>query len=426
MDHLPLTFTGRQGKIAGNPIPSESIMTHPIIPTLILKPKREKSLIGRHPWIFSGAVNRAPEDIEAGDTVDVLAAGGRWLARAAYSPRSQIRARVWTFDQSETIDTGFFDRRLQRALGLRQSIVNRSETTAFRLVSAESDGLPGLIVDRYDRWLVCQFLTTGAEKWKATIVDALVRHIPECKGIFERSDVDVRNKEGLHPVRGTLWGDDPPDPIDIMENGCHYRIDVRKGHKTGFYLDQRDNRALVAAHAVGAEMLNCFAYTGGFAVAALAAGAARVVNVDASASALDLAREHVSVNGLNGRPVEYETGDVFSLLRQYADAGRHFDLIVLDPPKFVKSKGDLMRASRGYKDINRLAFMLLNPKGILFTFSCSGLMGRDLFQKIVADAALDAGRRAVILRWLSQAPDHPTALSFPEGSYLKGLICRVD
>lgn len=393
---------------------------------LILKPKREKSLVGRHPWIFSGAVNRTQGDIKAGDTVDVRSADGRWLARAAYSPRSQIRARVWTFDASEPIDAGFFDRQLQRAINLRQSILDPSKSNACRLVAAESDGLPGLIVDRYERWLVCQFLATGVEKWKATIVEALARHTPECRGIFERSDVDVRKKEGLQQVTGTLWGEDPPGHIEIVENGCTFRVDVRSGHKTGFYLDQRDNRAWVAAHAAGAEVLNCFAYTGGFAVAALKAGAMRVVNVDTSSAALDLARVHVSINGVDDRSVAYETGDAFSRLRQYVDAGRHFDLIVLDPPKFVKSKGDLMRASRGYKDINRLAFTLLRPGGILFTFSCSGLMGRDLFQKIVADAALDAGRRAVILRWLSQAPDHPTALHFPEGSYLKGLICRVD
>ena len=396
------------------------------IPTLTLKPKREKSLLNRHPWVFSGAVDRVAGDVQPGDTVDIIAANGRWLARAAYSPRSQIRARVWTFDRAETIDRQFFERQLQRAFGLRQPILRGDDTNACRLVCGESDGLPGLIVDRYDRWLVGQFLATGAEKWKAAIVDCIAQMIPGCQGIFERSDVDVRKKEGLEEVTGHLWGEDPPDQIDIVENGCGYLVDVRNGHKTGFYLDQRDNRAWVAAYAAGTDMLNCFAYTGGFAVAALRAGAARVVNIDASAGALDLARRHLSINGLDDKPVEYETGDVFNLLRQYQAAGRHFDLIVLDPPKFVKSKGDLLRASRGYKDINRLAFALLRPGGTLFTFSCSGLMGRDLFQKIVADAALDAGRRAVILRWLSQAPDHPTALNFPEGSYLKGLVCRVD
>jgi 23S rRNA (cytosine1962-C5)-methyltransferase len=401
-------------------------MKHPSYPSVVLKTKREKSLLNRHPWVFSGAIDRVAGDVQPGDTVDIIAANGRWLARAAHSPRSQIRARVWTFDQTETIDSQFFKRQLQRAFGLRQPILRGEETNAYRLVSAESDGLPGLIVDCYDRWVVCQFLATGAEKWKAAIVACLAQRIPGCKGIFERSDVDVRKKEGLSMVTGLLWGEDPPARIEILENGCLFRVDVRNGHKTGFYLDQRENRAWVAAYAAGADMLNCFAYTGGFSVAALKAGAARVVNIDASAGALDLARLHQSINGLDDKPAEYETGDVFNLLRRYVDAGRQFDLIVLDPPKFVKSKGDLMRASRGYKDINRLAFTLLRAGGTLFTFSCSGLMGRDLFQKIVADAALDAGRRAVIVRWLSQAPDHPTALSFPEGSYLKGLVCRVD
>ena len=405
---------------------SELVMKYQILPTVILKPKREKSLIGRHPWVFSGAVARFEGDIQPGDTVNIIAADGRWLARAAYSPRSQIRARVWTFNQSQTIDPGFFEGQLQRAFDLRRSILCQTDTNACRLVCAESDGLPGLIVDRYNEWLVCQFLTAGVEKWKAAIMEGLTRLLPGCKGIFERSDVDVRKKEGLPKVTGRLWGNDPPDHIDIMENGCHYRVDIRHGHKTGFYLDQRDNRGWVAAYAAGADLLNCFAYTGAFAVAALKADAKRVINIDASAGALALARLHVSINGLDDKPVEYETGDVFSLLRQHVDEGRQFDMIVLDPPKFVKSKGDLIRAARGYKDINRLAFALLRPRGTLFTFSCSGLMGRDLFQKIVADAALDAGRRAVILRWLSQAPDHPTALNFPEGCYLKGLMCRVD
>lgn len=396
------------------------------LPSLILKPKREKSILNRHPWIFSGAIARVEGACESGETVDILSADGRWLARAAYSPRSQIRARVWTFGRKETIDEAFFEKQLHRATTLRQSILAGLDTNACRLVSGESDGLPGLIVDRYDNWVVCQFLTAGTEQWKTTIVDCLGRLITGCAGIYERSDVDVRKKEGLSMATGCLWGEDPPDQVDITENGCRYRVDVRGGHKTGFYLDQRDNRSWVAAYATGASVLNCFAYTGGFAVSALKAGAASVINIDSSAAMLELARVNLSLNELDGMPVEYDNGDVFSRLRSYHAAGRHFDLIVLDPPKFVKSKGDLMRASRGYKDINRLAFELLRPGGTLFTFSCSGLMGRDLFQKIVADAALDAGRTALILRWLNQAPDHPTALNFPEGSYLKGLVCRVE
>lgn len=395
------------------------------MPTVILKPKREKSLLNRHPWVFSGAIARLEGQPQPGDTVEVLAADGRWLARGAYSPHSQIRIRVWSFDPAETIDSVFFERRLQQALDLRRQVLTGTDTDACRLVSGESDGLPGLIVDRYDNWAVCQFLSTGVEHWKPIIVRSINDLIPGLLGIYERSDVDVRKKEGLGMTTGRLSGGKPPDLVDIEENGCRYRVDVKSGHKTGFYLDQRDNRACVAAYARGAEMLNGFAYTGGFAVAAIKAGAAHVVNIDTSAPALELASTHVTLNGLDSTRVDHVTGDVFSLLRRYHAAGRTFDVVVLDPPKFVKAQGDLMRASRGYKDINRLAFELLRPGGTLFTFSCSGLMRRDWFQKIVADAALDAGRHALILDRLNQSPDHPTALNFPQGSYLKGLVCRV-
>lgn len=393
--------------------------------SITLKPKREKSLLNRHPWVFSGAISRLDGTPRPGDTVDVLAADGRWLARGAYSPRSQIRVRAWSFDPAEAIDREFFERRLQQALDLRRQILADTDTSACRLVTGESDGLPGLVLDRYDGWVVCQFLSAGADRWKATIVDCINDLIPGLSGIYERSDADVRQKEGLALATGRLSGAEPPDQVDIQENGCRYRVDVIAGHKTGFYLDQRENRACVAAYAKGADMLNCFAYTGGFAVAALKAGAAHVVNIDSSATALELARTHVALNDLDIARVDHVTGDTFGLLRRYRSDDRTFDLVVLDPPKFVHAKGDLMRASRGYKDINRLAFELLRPGGTLFTFSCSGLMGRDLFQKIVADAALDAGRHAVILDWLNQSPDHPTALNFPEGSYLKGLVCRV-
>jgi 23S rRNA (cytosine1962-C5)-methyltransferase len=394
--------------------------------SLILKPKREKSLLNRHPWVFSGAIARIDGDPQPGETIDILAGDGRWLARGAYSPQSQIRARVWSFDRAQNIDRDFFQTRLQHALDLRRQVLADTDTNAFRLVSAESDGLPGLIVDRYGSWVVGQFLSAGTDRWKQTIVSCLDNLMPDLRGIYERSDVDVRKKEGLTRSTGALSGQEPPDLVEIRENGCRYRVDLKKGHKTGFYLDQRDNRVCVAAYARGAVMLNCFAYTGGFAVAALKAGAAQVANVDSSATVLELARANVMLNELDDTRVDHVTGDVFNLLRRYRTDGRTFDLIVLDPPKFVNAKGDLMRASRGYKEINRLAFELLRPAGTLCTFSCSGLMGRDLFQKIVADAALDAGRQAVILQWLNQSPDHPTALNFPEGSYLKGLICRVD
>ena len=393
---------------------------------VVLKPKREKSLLNRHPWVFSGAIARTAGSPEPGATVEIRAADGRWLGQGAYSPKSQIRVRAWSFEQSTAIDRSFFESRLNTALNLRRRIAAKADADAYRLVNGESDRLPGLIVDRYGSWLVCQFLAAGSEFWKPVIVECLSGMVDGLAGIYERSDADVRKKEGLDKVCGPLAGREPPETIEIIENGCRYHVDIMNGHKTGFYLDQRDNRILLAAHAKGAEVLNCFAYTGGFAVSALKAGAAHVTNLDASAAALELARCNIALNGLDSQKVDHVTGDVFRLLREYRAAGRAFDRIVLDPPKFVTSKGDLMRASRGYKDINRLAFHLLRPAGLLFTFSCSGLMGRDLFQEIVADAALEAERPAQILHWLAQSPDHPTALAFPEGAYLKGLVCQAE
>ncbi|MDW8325750.1 MAG: class I SAM-dependent methyltransferase [Anaerolineales bacterium] len=400
-------------------------------PKLTLKPGREKSLLRRHPWIFSGAVERLEGDPQPGDTVEVYAADGRWLARAAYSPRSQIRARVWTFVEDESVTPDFFRSRLARALVARQSSVfslqssANHQPSAARLVNAESDFLPGLIVDRYAGWLVCQFLSAGAEKWKREIVAALGELVPNA-GIYERSDVDVRAKEGLPPVTGVLSGAPPPELVEIEEHGCRFLVDVQRGHKTGFYLDQRDNRALLAGYASGREVLNAFAYTGGFGVLALKGGAAHVTNLDSSAAALELAQRNFELNGFDETRTTYHIGDAFAVLRQYRDAGRQFDLIVLDPPKFAESKGQVERAARGYKDINLLAFKLLRPGGLLFSFSCSGVIDPTLFQKIVADAAVDAGREAQILRRLTQSADHPVGLSFPEGEYLKGLVCFVE
>lgn len=392
---------------------------------LQLKPGREKSLRRRHPWIFSGAVAAVEGAPEPGESVAVVSAGGEWLACAAYSPRSQITARVWTFDRDEAVDAAFWTRRLERALAGRRGAPDFHASTAGRLVNAESDRLPGLIVDRYADWLVVQYLSAGAERWKAESVAAL-RALWPSTGIYERSDVDVRAKEGLAPLAGVLAGEPPPELIEIDEAGARFQVDVVHGHKTGFYLDQRENRALVRGQAAGQTVLNCFAYTGGFGVSALLGGAERVTQVEASGPALALARRNAELNGLAEARVEHLEGDVFVLLRQFRDARREFDVIVLDPPKFAESQSQIERAARGYKDINRLAFKLLRPGGRLITFSCSGVVEPALFQKIVADAALDAGREAQILRRLSQAPDHPVALEFPEGDYLKGLVCRVS
>jgi 23S rRNA (cytosine1962-C5)-methyltransferase len=392
--------------------------------SVILKAQREKSLLRRHPWIFSGAIAKIHGSPQSGETVDILSSDGKWFGRGAYSPSSQITVRVWTFNREEEVSPALFRSRLQRVVESRLFLLKKYDTDACRLVNSESDGIPGLIVDRYGDFLVCQFLAAGAENWKQTIVDQLTELVPQA-GIYERSDVTVREKEGLPEHTGVLYGQEPPELVEIREGPSRFLVDIRRGHKTGFYLDQRDNRAFVAEYAESSEILNCFSYTGGFTVAALKGGAVSVTNIDSSAGALELGLRNIRLNGLDIAKVTNTEGDVFTIMRSYRDSGRRFDAIILDPPKFAGSRGQLMRACRGYKDINLLAFKLLRPGGLLFTFSCSGLVDKDLFQKIVADASLDAGREAQIIRWLSQATDHPTSLNFPEGSYLKGLICRV-
>jgi len=389
-----------------------------------IKKDREKSLLRRHPWLFSGAIEKVAGEPQPGETVELRAHDGRFLGHGAWSPQSQIIVRVWSFDENEAIDADFFRRRLTRAIAQRESLYIPGVSDAVRLVNAESDGLPGLIVDRYADYLVVQFLSAGAEFWRESILAALADLKP-VTGIYERSDVDVREKEGLPMRQGLLWGNEPPEFLTIHENSRRFSVDIRKGHKTGFYLDQRENRQKLTEFAAGREVLNCFAYTGGFAVAALSAGAAKVTNVESSADALEVLSRNVALNGLDPAKVENLTEDVFQIMRKFRDQGHSFDLIVLDPPKFAESKSQLDRASRGYKDINLLAFKLLRPGGVLFTFSCSGQMVPELFQKIVADAALDAGKTAQIIIRLSQSADHPTALSFPEGHYLKGLVCRI-
>ncbi len=399
------------------------------LPVVVLKSGREKSLLRRHPWVFSGAIERVQGQPQPGETVALCAADGTALGVGAYSPQSQIAVRVWAFDPAAAIDRDFFRARVRRALALRSGLAPwvTDSASAGRLVNAESDGLPGLVVDRYAGFVICQFLSAGAERWKAELVATVNELIPN-EGIYERSDVDVREKEGLPPLAGGLAGALPAPLVEICEAECRFGVDVRHGHKTGFYLDQRENRRLAASYAAGREVLNCFAYTGGFAVWALKGGAARVTNVEASRPALELAQHNLDLNGLEAEKVENVEGDVFQVLRTYRDARRQFDLIILDPPKFAESHSQVERASRGYKDINLLAFKLLRPGGVLFTFSCSGLITPDLFQKIVAGAALDAATHgageARIVQRLSQAPDHPVALNFPEGEYLKGLVCQ--
>jgi 23S rRNA (cytosine1962-C5)-methyltransferase len=392
---------------------------------VVINGKGEKSLQRHHPWIFSGAVQDVNGHPEPGDTMAVHGMDNRWLAWGAWSPQSQIRLRIWSFDADEPIDGPFFERRLQAAMALRRRLPGFSDTSARRWVNAESDGLPGLIVDQYGDFLVCQFLSAGAERFKEIIVSKL-RSLIAVKGIYERSDADVRRKEGLTEQCGPLWGDAPPARVQIRLGAVTMWVDLIEGHKTGAYLDQTKNQERIRAYAKDAEVLNCFSYTGGFGLWALKGGAAHVTQIDASQGALNLSRENLALNGLDEQRTEHVAANVFDILRRYRDSRRQFDLIVLDPPKFVASKGQLDKGTRGYKDINLLALKLLRPAGILFTFSCSGLVSSMLFQKIVADAALDAGRRVTITGRLDQAADHPVALNFPEGHYLKGLVCAVE
>lgn len=394
--------------------------------TITIKAGKEKSLLRRHPWIFPGSIDRVegkPEEKnKAGSTAIVKSATGQFLARAAWSPQSQIRARVWTFNENEPVDHAMIKRRVKKALAYR--VANVRDTDAIRLVFGEADGFPGLVVDWYagkDGWLVCQFQSAGVEAWKAPIVQALIAETG-CPNVYERSDASVRELEGLPQVTGVLAGREPGDETPVVENGVRYAVDIRTGHKTGFYIDQRDNRRLVMEHASNRDVLNCFCYTGGFSLAALKGGANSVLSIDSSGEALAMARRNVELNGFDASKAEWSDADVFKALRGLREQGKSFDLIVLDPPKFAATPGQVERAARAYKDINLLGFQLLREGGMLFTYSCSGAISADLFQKIVAGAANDAKVDAHILKRLSAGVDHPMTTSFPEGEYLKGLM----
>lgn len=390
-----------------------------------LKPGREKSLLRRHPWIFSGAVDEIRGSPSGGETVEVHSASGEFLALGAYSPKSQIRIRVWSWQKDQVIGPQFFRARLERSLAARQALIDSDQTNALRLVHGESDGLPGLVVDRYADTLVVQCLSMGIEHWRGLLFD-LLAELTGVDSVFERSDVEIRRLEGL-PIRmGLVSGSEPPIPLTIFENELNFLVDIKTGHKTGFYLDQRANRNRVGGFAHGRDVLDCFSYSGGFTLSALAGGAKSVLAVDTSSNALSLARENLALNGMRQDRVNFEEGNVFQVLRSLRDQGRSFDLIVLDPPKFAPTLSQAKHAARGYKDINLLSFKLLRPGGLLATFSCSGGISADLFQKIVAGAALDAGVEAQILERLHQGSDHPVALNFPEGAYLKGLLVRVQ
>ena len=391
--------------------------------TVTLRDGKERSLQRRHPWVFEGSVAGGKAD--PGETVRVNTHAGQFAAWASYSPSSMIRLRAWSFDEAERIDAAFFERRINRAVALRARLPIASD--ALRLIHGEADGLPGLIVDRYGDTLCAQFLSVGVERWKATIADRLLEATGLTR-VYERSDASVRTLEGLAPATGWLRGEGATE-VTISEHGWRLVVDVAEGHKTGFYLDQRDNRKLFAdtvRHFGLKRVLNCYCYTGGFSVAGLAGGALEVMSVDSSAPALARADAHVALNfgSSGGEPERHATldADVNQTLRAMLDQGRRFDAIVLDPPKLAPSASHAERAARAYKDINRLAFMLLEPGGVLFTFSCSGGISADLFHKIVAGAGLDAGVDGLVYARMAAAPDHPMTVTFPEGEYLKGLV----
>jgi 23S rRNA (cytosine1962-C5)-methyltransferase len=386
---------------------------------IVLKKGREKSLRRRHPWIFSGAVEKASG--KAGDTLEVRDSAGKALAIAAYSPKSQIRARVWSFDASEAVDAGFFRKRIAKALALREALPAAKHTNALRLINAESDGLPGLVVDRYADVLVAQFLAAGVERWRDTVLD-LLGEISGCEAIFERSDAEVRKLEGLEARVGFARGNRNASRCPIIEHGLNFRVDVEQGQKTGFFLDQRENRQRVRSLAAGRQVLDGFSYTGGFAIAALAGGASRVCAIESSKDAIQVAKENLAANPLDAAKIEFVQGDVFAKLRTLRDRNAKFDLVVLDPPKFAPGAAQVKNAARAYKDINLWALKLLSPGGLLATFSCSGGVSAELFQSIVAGAAVDAGADAKIIERFGAAADHPVALEFPEGEYLKGLL----
>ncbi len=404
--------------------------------TLILHPGKEKSVLRRHPWLFSGAVAQLDGRARPGDTVDVVSHEGRPLGRAAWSPASQIRARIWSFDAAESIDHAFFKRRVAASVARRNALPELAGQQGLRLIHAESDGLPGVIADRYGDTVVLQLTTAGADKWRGAIADSLLK-ATGCARIYERSDVEVRKLEGLEAVTGWLRNAPLPpggggaggegEPLVIDENGVRMAVDIVGGHKTGFYLDQRENRRRVAELARGRRVLNCFCYTAGFSLQALAGGAREVVSVDSSGPALATAQRNLALNPqLDAARAIWREADVFAELRSLRAAGERFDLVILDPPKFANTAAHAERAARAYKDINLLGLQLLAAGGLLMTYSCSGGIGAELFARILAGAALDAGRNARIVQHLHGAADHPVDLAFPEGEYLKGLLLQVD
>lgn len=391
----------------------------PSLSRIVLKRGKEKPILRGHPWVFSGTVLKVEGDLSPGEIGEVYSGDGRFLGMGQFNPRSQIILRLFT-RKKEALDSSFFSQRLLQALALREKRL-RGKTNAYRVVNGEGDFLPGLIVDRYGETLVLQCLTAGMDRLKGLILDLLIKQFRP-RNIYERSDVPARKEEGLPEVKGLLYGKETAEPIEIEEHGCRFQVDVKKGQKTGFYLDQRENRFSLQKVSEGKKVLDCFCYSGGFSVHAGFKGATEITLIDSSEEALEQAKRHFILNHLERIPSQMIRGDAFEVMRSLEPG---YDLIILDPPPFAKKKGHLPGASRGYKDLNLQAFRILKKDGLLFTFSCSHHMNWDLFQKIVLSAAVDSGRRVQLLARRGHPLDHPVDLSHPEGEYLRGLVLRA-
>jgi 23S rRNA (cytosine1962-C5)-methyltransferase len=394
------------------------------LPKVILLPGREKSILRKHPWIFSGAIKNVTDNPSSGGTVEIISAAGIILGAGAYSNKSQIRVRAWSYNPDENIDRGYFREKIKQAILTREMLPNLEVSNSRRLIYGENDGLPGVIADKFGDIIVLQLSTTGAYHWRETIIHEIVE-LTKCKVLFEKSDSDINQLEGLDDVVQIQYGLLDATPVIIEENGLNYLFEIEGSQKTGFYLDQRNNRKELREYSENKKVLDCFCFSGGFTMNALKGGASNVIAVDSSDTALRLARENLKINNFDEAKVELVNDNAFEYLRKLRDRDEQFDLIILDPPKFAPTTSQVERAARAYKDINLLAFKLLSPNGVLFTFSCSGGVGLPLFQKIVADAVLDAGKNVQIIKFLHQAEDHPISSTFPEGEYLKGLVCKV-
>ena len=394
------------------------------MPQVSLKKGKEKAVRQLHPWIFSGAIENIKGKPENGEIVDVTDHSGEFLARGFFNDQSRVAVRILEWDQAVVVDEAWWRARIKKAVSARQGLFDSTHTNTYRLIFSEADFVPGLIVDRYGDYLSLQLLTSGIEKLKDIIVDELVTLLP-VKGIFDRSDASARAHDGMEASFGILYGTEPPEFVEVIENDVKYLINIAAGQKSGFFCDQRDNRRIVAQHAQGKRVLDCFSYSGGFTLNALKYGASSVVSVDSSALAIETMNQNILLNGFDASQYQAIQSDVNKYLRVLKEGNEKFDVIVLDPPKYAPSRSSLDKASRAYKDLNRMAMGLLNSGGMLATFSCSGAVDISHFKQILAWAALDAGKEIQYIYQFCQPEDHPVRSSFPEGEYLKGLLCRV-